>query len=88
MVGFKYTCSLLLPCRAVQLFEWARSLPPDHPQAAELCVPGLYATMMELHGQWRQPGKALRLLGDAKARSVEVGVEIYAALIQALCRWV
>ncbi len=78
---------LLLPCRAVQLFEWARSLPPDHPQAAELCVPGLYATMIELHGQWRQPGKALRLLGDAKARSIEVGAEIYSALIQALCRW-
>jgi pentatricopeptide repeat protein len=72
----------------VQLFDWARSLPAEHPQAATLCTPGTYAAMIELHGQWRQPGKALRLLGDAKGRGLEAGSEIYSALVQALCRWV
>lgn len=74
-----------LCCRAVQLFEWVRSLPGDHPQAG-LCCAATYATMMELHGTWRQPGKVLRLLSDAKARGLELGADIYSALVQALCK--
>ena len=40
----------------------------------------------QLHGSWRQPGKTLRLLSDAKARGMELGGPVYAALVQALCK--
>lgn len=69
------------------MFDWVRSLPPDHP-LSQLCTAPVYATMLHLHGQWRQPGKALRLLSDAKARGLELGSDIYSALVLALCKWV
>lgn len=69
----------------MQLFDWVRSLPAEQPLAA-LCCPATYAAMIDLHGLWRQPGKALRLLSDAKARGVELGSDIYSALVQAMCR--
>ena len=40
--------------RAVELFEWLRSLVPDSPQAC-LCTPATYAAMIGLYGRWGRP---------------------------------
>jgi len=49
--------SALHACRAIQLFDWLRSLAPDSPQAG-LCTPAVYCAMIGLFGQWRKPKQA------------------------------
>jgi hypothetical protein len=46
--------------RAVELFDWLRSLPPDSPQA-HLVTPQAYAAMIGLYGRWRKPKPVRRL---------------------------
>lgn len=76
--------SLLVACRAVQLFDWLRALPVDSP-LAPLCTPATYATMIGLYGRWRKPKPAVRLFAELKERG-EDGPEVHSALVEAFCR--
>ena len=62
-------------CRAWQLFDWVRGLPEEHPLKA-LCDAGTYTTMIMLCGTWQQLRRALELVDDMRARSLDSGLQV------------
>ena len=74
-------------CRAWQLFDWVRGLPEEHPLKA-LCDVGTYTTMIMLCGTWQQLRRALELVDDMRARSLDSGLQVHkiGALTQAINR--
>jgi hypothetical protein len=70
--------------RALELFAWLRSLPPDSPQA-QLYTPGAAAAVIGLYGSWRKPKPAVRLFAELKER-MEDTAEVHSALVETFCR--
>ncbi|KAK9811789.1 hypothetical protein WJX72_010082 [[Myrmecia] bisecta] len=68
--------------RAWQLFDWVRGLPKEHGLHA-LCDATAYTTMITLCGPWQQLRRALQLVADMRARSIECGLQAYTALLNA-----
>ncbi|KAL4859186.1 putative aldo-keto reductase 2 [Chlorella vulgaris] len=66
--------------RALELFAWLRSLPPDSPQA-QLYTPGAAAAVIGLYGSWRKPKPAVRLFAELKER-MEDTAEVHSALVE------
>lgn len=61
--------------RAWQLFDWVRVLPDDH-DLKRLCDAGAYTAMIALCGTWQQLRRALQLVADMRARSLECGQQV------------
>ena len=52
-----------------------RGLPEEHPLKA-LCDAGTYTTMIMLCGTWQQLRRALELVDDMRARSLDCGLQV------------
>ena len=64
--------------RAWQLFDWVRGLPEGH-DLRRLCDVGTYVTMITLCGPWQQLRRALQLVAEMRALSLEAGAQVWAA---------
>lgn len=62
-------------CRAWQLFDWVRALPEGH-ALRRLCDADTYTTMITLCGPWQQLRRALQLVAEMRARSLECGAQV------------
>ena len=62
-------------CRAWQLFDWVRGLPEGH-DLRRLCDVGTYVTMITLCGPWQQLRRALQLVSDMRALSLDAGAQV------------
>ncbi len=62
-------------CRAWQLFDWVRALPEGH-ALRRLCDANTYTTMITLCGPWQQLRRALQLVAEMRARSLECGTQV------------
>ncbi len=60
--------------RAWQLFDWVRALTEDN-GLQKLCDSNTYTTMISLCGPWQQVRRALSLVADMRARSLECGIQ-------------
>lgn len=65
---------VLCDFRAWQLFDWVRALPEDN-VLQKLCDSNTYTTMISLCGPWQQVRRALSLVADMRARSLECGIQ-------------
>lgn len=52
-----------------------RSLPDEH-DLRRLCDSGAYTTMIALCGTWQQLRRALQLVAEMRARSLECGLQV------------
>ena len=71
--------------RAWQLFDWVRALPEGH-GLRRLCDAHTYTTMITLCGPWQQLRRALQLVAEMRARSLECGTQVLPAPISSLRR--
>ena len=69
------TRHVVLPRRAWQLFDWVRALPEGH-DLRRLCDAATYTTMITLCGPWQQLRRALQLVAEMRARSLECGTQV------------
>jgi pentatricopeptide repeat domain-containing protein 1 len=66
--------------RAMELFDWLKSLPPDH-ELYSLCDLYTYTTAISLMGPSQQLRRALELVGEMRARGLPGNVHTYSALM-------
>lgn len=70
-----FMCACAVQSRAWQLFDWVRALPEDH-DLKRLCDSSAYTAMIALCGTWQQLRRALQLVADMRARSLECGQQV------------
>lgn len=69
-----------LPHRAAELFDWLRSLPPDH-ALARLADLYTYTTIISQCGGHQQLRRALELMAEMRSRGIEANIHTYSALM-------
>ena len=71
-------------CRAWQLFDWVRLLPPCD-ELRRFCHSSTYVTMIALCGTWRQLRRALELVADMRSRDMECGLPVSILQLDGSC---
>lgn len=66
--------------RAMEVFDWLKSLPPDH-ELFPLCDVYTFTTAISLMGPSQQLRRALELIGEMRARGLQCNVHTYSALM-------
>lgn len=66
--------------KAMELFDWLKSLPPDH-ELYNLCDVYTFTTAISLMGPSQQLRRALELVGEMRARGLQCNVHTYSALM-------
>lgn len=67
-------------CRAMEIFDWLKSLPADH-ELYSLCDVYTFTTAISLMGPAQQLRRALEYVGEMRARGVQCNVHTYSALM-------
>eukprot|EP00882_Tetradesmus_deserticola_P011250 GHRQ01011901.1.p1 GENE.GHRQ01011901.1~~GHRQ01011901.1.p1 ORF type:complete len:586 (+),score=234.04 GHRQ01011901.1:180-1937(+) len=66
--------------RAMEIFDWLKSLPADH-ELYSLCDVYTFTTAISLMGPSQQLRRALELVGEMRARGLSCNVHTYSALM-------
>lgn len=66
--------------RAMELFDWLKSLPPDD-ELYGLCDVYTFTTAISLMGPSQQLRRALELVGEMRVRGLHCNVHTYSALM-------
>lgn len=66
--------------RAMDVFDWLKSLPPEH-ELYGLCDVYTFTTAISLMGPSQQLRRALELIGEMRARGLQCNVHTYSALM-------
>ncbi|KAG2432945.1 hypothetical protein HXX76_008673 [Chlamydomonas incerta] len=66
--------------RAVEIFDWLRSLEPGH-ELSSLCDLYTYTTMISQCGSHQQLRRALELVAEMRSRGIDCNVHTYSALM-------
>jgi pentatricopeptide repeat domain-containing protein 1 len=66
--------------RAMEIFDWVKSLPADH-ELYGLCDVYTFTTAISLMGPSQQLRRALELIGEMRARGLSCNVHTYSALM-------